>query len=664
MSSGTARVSSGTARPKSNKIVLPILEPTSNGAPPVNILLKELVRKKRGYIAVQSGTGTGKTLGVPLAILDFSRQQSDNAKKHDLPNRGINVKRIIVCVPTISIAMEMKKLQDRIILESALASSTKRRYTVGYAADRQINYDEKTNIVYATYGHIYLKLLTRTPLNADVLILDEFQKSSIESEMCMRFCRSDGDAMRGFRYVILMSANEINYEDTTNVHIQIDQKPYKVDTLYHKESDKGVNKYPGSRIIYTEAVQVITNYHKKNAAITGTYLVFCPGRSEINQMFKGLDATELFNIEIVTSAERNESPAVSGRRHIILATNVIEMGVTIPDVRVVFDLMREKIPVPTDTGFMRIETRWTTKDNAEQRKGRVGRVMDGTVYRMCNKNLFDRLEKHNRSAFETNSLDKLYIQLLSYGYDPSIITMDTEEMLKERIEASLRKMIIGLKKYKLLDADDKVTEAGLFSSICFLSTRFSSFLYHWVAENKNPYAGTVIACLMETTTRSIYSPGQKKVRSEVGKLEATHPIPGLLKLFNDYYQKCFPVEKFNDDTVVNTFVTDNGLNAAIFKGFLSTLVDSLNMMSRSEYSMTAGRLPTSAILDLHLPSVLERSGFTLTGNVITLVEGKSYLTTVMNEDVIEIDTNILTVPGKKVIVEESDDDDVVVVRRR
>jgi ATP-dependent RNA helicase DHX37/DHR1 len=73
----------------------------------------------------------------------------------------------------------------------------------------------------------------------------------------------------------------------------------------------------------------------------------------------------------------------SGYRLIVIATNVAETSITIPNITYVVDTGRQKERVTSMvTGISKYEIRWISKASAEQRKGRAGRTNPGHVYRL------------------------------------------------------------------------------------------------------------------------------------------------------------------------------------------------------------------------------------------------------------------------------------------
>lgn len=59
----------------------------------------------------------------------------------------------------------------------------------------------------------------------------------------------------------------------------------------------------------------------------------------------------------------------------ILATNMAESSLTIPDVEFVVDFCLTKILMAdTETNYVTLKLQWADRSSCEQRKGRAGRV--------------------------------------------------------------------------------------------------------------------------------------------------------------------------------------------------------------------------------------------------------------------------------------------------
>jgi len=119
----------------------------------------------------------------------------------------------------------------------------------------------------------------------------------------------------------------------------------------------------------------------------GAILIFMPGVMEIRQCVSELQSASLGNVEILplhanlTSAEQKRVfLSTKPRRKIVVATNVAETSVTIPDVVYVVDGGRVKeTQYDADNGLQKLVEVWTSKASGRQRRGRAGRTQPGEV---------------------------------------------------------------------------------------------------------------------------------------------------------------------------------------------------------------------------------------------------------------------------------------------
>ena len=86
---------------------------------------------------------------------------------------------------------------------------------------------------------------------------------------------------------------------------------------------------------------------------------------------------------IARAQDRAVEPAPPGRRKVVLATSIAETSLTIEGVRVVIEFGLMRVPrYEPDIGLTRLETVRVSKANADQRRGRAGRVEPGVCYRL------------------------------------------------------------------------------------------------------------------------------------------------------------------------------------------------------------------------------------------------------------------------------------------
>ena len=124
----------------------------------------------------------------------------------------------------------------------------------------------------------------------------------------------------------------------------------------------------------------------------GGILAFLPGEGEIRRAQAALaraslprevDVLPLYGALPRDLQDDAVAPAAPGRRKVVLSTSIAESSLTIQDVRVVVDGGWSRVSrFSPRTGMSRLETVRVTRDRADQRRGRAGRLGPGVCYRL------------------------------------------------------------------------------------------------------------------------------------------------------------------------------------------------------------------------------------------------------------------------------------------
>lgn len=118
-----------------------------------------------------------------------------------------------------------------------------------------------------------------------------------------------------------------------------------------------------------------------------------PGLYEIMQLIdiieaQGEKAKDLILIPLHSSLgnddqERAFKEPPPNKRKVIIATNIAESSITIPDIYFVIDMILTKeIYYDPINKNENLQMSWASKASCRQRSGRAGRVRDGFVFRM------------------------------------------------------------------------------------------------------------------------------------------------------------------------------------------------------------------------------------------------------------------------------------------
>jgi HrpA-like RNA helicase len=151
----------------------------------------------------------------------------------------------------------------------------------------------------------------------------------------------------------------------------------------------------------------------------------------------------------------------SGMRKVVLATNIAETALTVPDVVYVIDpglckeMRYDRVHHVTSFGL-----HWISKANAIQRQGRAGRIQPGECFKLFDKDI----ESHSMDAFPTAEMLRIPLEnvvMQSKLYCPQeraedFLSTALEPPSKSALNAALR----ALKIYGILDDDENLTILG------------------------------------------------------------------------------------------------------------------------------------------------------------------------------------------------------------
>ncbi len=215
------------------------------------------------------------------------------------------------------------------------------------------------------------------------VVLDEFHERSLDLDLSLALLREVRESLRPDLEIVVMSAT-------------IDPGP-----VASYLGGAGVLRVPGRShpvAVSHESVQETASIERRmQAAIRqeiqeseGHILVFLPGMATINRLRELLgDLERRPDVDLLRlhgelpAPEQDRVFESSGRRKVILATNVAETSLTIPGVRCVIDSGRARVMRhDPDLGLDRLETERISRASADQRSGRAGRDAPGRARRL------------------------------------------------------------------------------------------------------------------------------------------------------------------------------------------------------------------------------------------------------------------------------------------
>ncbi|KAF9077697.1 P-loop containing nucleoside triphosphate hydrolase protein [Rhodocollybia butyracea] len=186
-------------------------------------------------------------------------------------------------------------------------------------------------------------------------------------------------------------------------------------------------------------------------------------------------------------------PPPPGHRLVVVATNVAETSLTIPNIRYVVDCGRAKERrYDVTNGIQAFQIAWTSKASAAQRAGRAGRTGPGHCYRLYSSALYE----HHFDPFSNPEILRMPIEgvvLQMKGMHIDAVINFPFPTPPDRI--SLQKAEKVLQYLGALNKEAQITELGKTMSLFPLSPRFSRMLVSGQQHKCLPYVVAIVSAL-------------------------------------------------------------------------------------------------------------------------------------------------------------------------
>ena len=286
--------------------------------------------------------------------------------------------------------LEPRRLAARQIAErmAALLGEPVGR-TVGYRIRFESRVSAATRIEVLTEG-ILTRMLVDDPAleGVAVVIFDEFHERSLQSDVALALTREAQQLLRPDLRILLMSATI----DTAALCAALDAPLLESQGRMFPVQVRHTPEEATPEDVAERVAHWVRVAHREHA---GDILAFLPGEREIRrcaELLEGLGtASEDISTRVcplygmLSNAEQRLAiaPSPAGQRKVVLATPIAETSLTIEGVRVVVDggFCRRLVFDPQNA-LSRLETMRISRDMADQRSGRAGRVAPGVCYRL------------------------------------------------------------------------------------------------------------------------------------------------------------------------------------------------------------------------------------------------------------------------------------------
>jgi ATP-dependent RNA helicase DHX29 len=535
---------------------------------------------EKNQITILCGeTGCGKSTQLPAFILESELSQGRHCKVYCTEPRRISA---------ISLAQRVsEEMGER---KGDVGTS---RSLVGYAIRLESQTTANTRLVYATVG-IVLRMLERADGLSEIthLVLDEVHERSIDSDFLLIVLRTlllsrpdlkvvlmsaTVDAQRFSAYLdnapiisvpgrtfpvqakFLEDAIELTGhtiedaktqapggEEDDDIEAEGQSKSGDAQQLsaYSKRTRATLASYDEYRIDFSLIVKLIEKvaYSKDYEQFSKAVLVFMPGIAEIrqlNDMLQGhpsfLKGWRIHPLHSTFSSEDQQAAfeiPPPGIRKIVIATNIAETGITIPDVTCVVDTGKHKeMRFDERRQMSRLIQSFIARANAKQRRGRAGRVQEGICFHLFTKYRFDEM------MADAQTPEMLRLSLQDLVMRVKICKLgDIETALSSALDPpssrNIRRAIDALIEVDALTSREELTPLGQQLAKLPLDAQLGKLILYGSIYGCLDFALTVAATLSSKTP--FLSPMGAKKQADTVRLGFKRGDSDLLTAYNAY----------------------------------------------------------------------------------------------------------------------------------
>lgn len=387
------------------------------------------------FLVLTAETAAGKSTVLPLALLEHFSGKIIMTEPRRIAVLGVANR-------VGELTEKPKEVGYKIHLESRITCETRLEVVTEAILVRQLQSDPALE-------------------DYNVVVLDEFHERSVNTDLALAFLK-EAMQLRDDLFVVIMSATI----DTKKLQrwLSLPKPPEEVPVISIPGRQFAVN------VVYEPEKSIVSAVRQgiRYAGDSGNILIFLPGISDIRKAQEALLETNEFSddsenelciLHSSISLEEQKfiiSPAIpDGKRRVILSTSIAETSLTVPGVNVVIDSGLARVNrMDINTGMEKLTTEKESEFSAEQRKGRAGRLCEGTCIRLW--------EKHDVRVkdFPPEILRADLVPLVLECSERGIYSVEGIDWLDSPSVAAWTESVRLLQQLSMIKKDGRITEKG------------------------------------------------------------------------------------------------------------------------------------------------------------------------------------------------------------
>ena len=304
---------------------------------------------------------------------------------------------------------------------------------VGYQVRFTENVGEQTAVKFMTDGILLAEIQSDRWLSQyDSILIDEAHERSLNIDFLLGYLKQLLEKRKDLKVIVTSAtidterfAAHFGGAPVVNVEgrsypVSVRYRPLEGDGDEKSSSPRSEERSGGDRTTNDGIVSACDEITREDPR--GDVLIFLPGEREIRDAHLSLERRKYHETEVlplyarlsVRDQDRVFNPGT--KRRIVLATNVAETSLTVPRIRYVVDPGLARVKRYSPRGKLdRLHIEPVSQVSADQRKGRCGRISEGTCFRLYSEADFESRARYTDPEIRRAALAGVILRMLSLG---------------------------------------------------------------------------------------------------------------------------------------------------------------------------------------------------------------------------------------------------------
>lgn len=445
-----------------------------------NYMRHQLSSKEKKIFEEKVKSGAARSLAPHVDKLEISYPEElpVSKRKDELLEAVKNHQCVIVCgstgsgkstqLPKIAIEAGCGRTgrigctQPRRIAARSLAErvAAEMKTPFGEGVGSKVRFEEKcsenTVIKFMTDGTLLAESRSdRQLLEYDCIIVDEVHERSLNIDFLLGYLKNLLETRRNLKLILssaTLEAEKLSEFFADSKIVEIEGRLYPVEDYFlPPEEDADL---AGMIEMALDEIEKLDD--------SGDVLVFLPGEREIRDIAGSLKNRRDWEIlplfGRLSSGEQQKVFRRGSCRRVILATNVAETSLTLPNIRYVIDSgLARQSSCNASTGIQELSTVFISKSAIMQRRGRCGRLSNGVCFHLYTEEAWEKTSEFTTPEIMRSTLSGVILQMAYLKLPP----LSEFPMLDKPGAGAIRAGERMLKELGALDKNGKITSMGI-----------------------------------------------------------------------------------------------------------------------------------------------------------------------------------------------------------